>query len=105
MGKRRRRLHRTRLKAKRQLNAATTNPTVGIENSVVQEMLAETTVTPDIEMIITPVEIEEPTPVLEAITPPTKKKATRKTTRPRATKKKTPTKRTIRHRTQTNSSD
>ena len=103
MGKRRRRLHRARLKAKRQLNAATTNPVVGIENSVVQEMLTETTVTPVIETVTTPMEIEETTPVLEAITPPTKK-ATRKTTRPRATKKKTPTKRTTRRRTQTNSS-
>ena len=101
MGRRRQRLHRTRLAAKRQTKTTTTNPTVGIENSVAQEMLTETTVTPVTE---TPVEIEETTPIVETITPPPVKTTP---TRMRAAKKtpaKRTAKRTTKRRTNTNTS-
>ena len=91
MGRRRQRLHRMRLAAKRQATTVTTNPTVGIENSVVQEMLAETTKTSAPEPSTTPIEIEETPPVMEAITPsPTEKKPKKATTRVRATKRTRP---------------
>ena len=101
MGRRRQRLHRARLAAKRQEQTTTTNPTVGIENSVVQEMLTKTTAAPVTE---TPVEIEETTPIVETITPspakttPTRMRAAKKTPAKRTAK------RTTKRRTNTNTS-